>query len=188
MTKRKIVIGITGASGSIYAQRILDFFENNKIKNLQIDIVMSDVAKSVWQQELRNKKFEDYSFRLYKNSNFYAPFASGSAKYDTLIIIPCSMGTMGRIANGISNDLISRAADVMLKERKKLIIVPRESPINLIHIKNMETLMLAGADIIPAMPSFYSRPNSIEEAVDTVVHRVLQHADIEVDSYRWGGE
>jgi 4-hydroxy-3-polyprenylbenzoate decarboxylase len=98
------------------------------------------------------------------------------------------MGTMGRIANGISNDLISRAADVMLKERKKLIIVPRESPINLIHIKNMETLMLAGADIIPAMPSFYSRPNSIEEAVDTVVHRVLQHADIEVDSYRWGGE
>jgi len=170
MVKRNIVIGITGASGSIYAQRILDYFEANKSEHIHIDIVMSDVAKTVWQQELRNKTYEEYSFRLYKNSNFYAPFASGSAKYESLIIIPSSMGTIGRIANGISNDLISRAADVMLKERKKLIIVPRESPINLIHIKNMEKLILAGADIIPAMPSFF-----------------LQHADIEIDSYKWGG-
>ena len=188
MSKRKIVIGITGASGSIYAESLLKHLSKIDKSELQTDIVMSDVAKTVWQQELRNKDFENYDFRIYKNSNFYAPFASGSAGYDTMIIIPCSMGTLGRIAHGVSNDLISRAADVILKEKQNLIIVPRETPFNHIHIKNLETLSTAGVDIIPAMPSFCSRPQTIEEVINTVVHRVLQHAGFDVDTYRWGGE
>lgn len=188
MAKRKVVVGITGASGSIYAESLLNYLSKVDKNELQLDIVMSDVAKTVWQQELRNRNFENYDFRIYKNSNFYAPFASGSAGYDTMIIIPCSMGTLGRIAHGVSNDLISRAADVILKEKQKLIIVPRETPFNHIHIKNLEILSTAGVDIIPAMPSFYSRPKTIEEVINTVVHRVMQHAGFDVDAYRWGGE
>jgi 4-hydroxy-3-polyprenylbenzoate decarboxylase len=119
-------------------------------------------------------------------SDFMAPFASGSGQYDTMIIIPCSMGTLGRIASGISNDLISRAADVILKERRKLICVIRDTPYNLIHIRNMEAITLAGGIICPASPSFYSKPSTIEQAAATVVDRVLDLAGFDFKTFRWG--
>jgi 4-hydroxy-3-polyprenylbenzoate decarboxylase len=125
---------------------------------------------------------------MYTSQDFTAPFASGSGQYDTMIIIPCSMGTLGRIASGISNDLTGRAADVILKERRKLICVVRETPYNLIHIRNMETITLAGGIICPATPSFYSRPKTIEEVAATVVDRVLDLAGFDISTFRWGGK
>ncbi len=122
----------------------------------------------------------------FSKTDFMAPFASGSGDYDIMIIVPCSMGTLGRIAAGISDDLISRAADVVLKERRKLICVVRETPYNLIHLRNMETITLAGGIICPATPSFYSKPNTIEEVAATVIDRVLDLAGIKIDTYRWG--
>jgi 4-hydroxy-3-polyprenylbenzoate decarboxylase len=182
---RKIVIAITGASGSVYAKLLLD-----KIQRLQqlteIAIVMTDNARQVWETELGNEDYKNYSFRQFGTNDFNAPFASGSGQYDTMIIIPCSMGTLGRIAGGISNDLISRAADVILKERRKLICVIRDTPYNLIHIRNMETVTLAGGIICPASPSFYSKPSSIEQAAATVVDRVLDLSGFEIKTFRWG--
>ncbi|MEN9951297.1 MAG: hypothetical protein RLY85_2049, partial [Bacteroidota bacterium] len=125
---------------------------------------------------------------IYSKNDFNAPFASGSGQYDTMIIAPCSMGTLGRIASGISNDLITRAADVILKERRKLICVARETPYNLVQIRNMETITLAGGIICPATPSFYSKPKTIEEAVATVTDRVLDLAGFDVKSFRWGNQ
>jgi 4-hydroxy-3-polyprenylbenzoate decarboxylase len=151
---------------------------------------MTTNAKLVWQTELnddpdsyRDKK---YPFKFFDTADFLAPFASGSGQYDTMIIIPCSMGTLGRIASGISNDLITRAADVVLKERRKLICVPRDTPYNLIHVRNMETIILAGGIICPASPSFYSKPSTIEEAAATVVDRVLDLAGFDIKTFRWG--
>ncbi|MFZ9588696.1 MAG: UbiX family flavin prenyltransferase, partial [Chitinophagaceae bacterium] len=123
---------------------------------------------------------------VYNKHDFSAPFASGSGRFDTMIIIPCSMGTLGRIASGASNNLITRAADVILKEKRKLICVARETPYNLIHIRNMETITLAGGIICPATPSFYSQPKTIEEVASTVVDRVLDLACFEIKSFRWG--
>lgn len=183
-TKRKIIIAITGASGSIYAKILLDFLSNRQ--DIEVGVVMSDNAKTVWNHELDNTDFNNYSFPFYDKNDFNAPFASGSAKYDTMIIIPCSMGTMGRIANGISNDLTTRAADVILKERRKLILVARETPYNLIHINNMKTITEAGGIICPATPSFYSKPATIEEVARTVVDRVIDLMGLENESYRWG--
>ncbi len=183
-TKRKIVISITGASGSIYAKLLLDFL--SKQQNIEVGVVMSDNAKTVWNHELENTNFNNYNFKFYDKNDFNAPFASGSAKYDTMIIIPCSMGTMGRIAAGISNDLTTRAADVMLKERRKLILVARETPYNLIHLNNMKTITEAGGIICPATPSFYSKPSTIEEVAKTVVDRVIDLMGLENESYRWG--
>lgn len=182
----KIVVAITGASGAIYAERLLKKLEVLKDQYERVDLVFSSVAQGVWRHELGSASYEQLPFKVYKNDNFYAPFASGSAGYNKMIVIPCTMGTAGRIASGVSQDLIGRAADVILKERKELILVTRESPLNLIHLRNMETLTLAGASIIPASPSFYSKPQSIEEVVDTVVDRVLQHAGFEFDHYKWG--
>jgi 4-hydroxy-3-polyprenylbenzoate decarboxylase len=147
---------------------------------------MSKNAKDVWETELGNQSYTNYPFSFYEKQDFYAPFASGSAQYNTMIVVPCSMGTMGRIAAGISDDLLTRAADVILKERRKLILVARETPYNLIHIKNMETITLAGGIICPATPSFYSKPTTIEEVAATVVDRVLDLAGIDLKSYRWG--
>lgn len=184
--KNKLIIAITGASGSIYAKGILDKLEQHPDQYEAVGIVMSKNAKDVWETELGNQSYKDYSFPFYEKQDFFAPFASGSAQFNTMIVVPCSMGTMGRIAAGISDDLLTRAADVILKERRKLILVARETPYNLIHIKNMETITLAGGIICPATPSFYSKPTTIEEVAATVVDRVLDLAGIQVKSYRWG--
>jgi len=186
--KKKIVVAITGASGSIYAQTLIDRLKEKDIQNQvdKINIVLSSNAKDVWKHELGDFNEEKIPFKIFDKNNFNAPFASGSAGFDTMIICPCSMGTLGRIAQGISNDLISRAADVILKERRKLILVTRETPLNLIHINNMKTITEAGGIICPATPSFYSKPQTINEVVQTVIDRVLNLAGIEIDSYKWG--
>ena len=183
---QKIVVAVTGASGSIYAKVLLEKLLklNNQIGELSL--LMTTNAKSVWATELENNDYLNYNVKQYTQQDFDAPFASGSGQYQTMIIIPCSMGTLGRIAQGISNDLITRAADVILKERRKLICVARETPYNLIHIKNMETITLAGGIICPATPSFYSKPKTIEEVAATVVDRVIDLAGLQLDTYRWG--
>lgn len=185
MRKRKIIIAITGASGSIYAKLLLDNLQKMNDQIEKVAVVMSDNAKEVWRFELQHELYNDYAFDFYQKMDFNAPFASGSAKYDTMIIIPCSMGAMGRIAHGISNDLISRAADVILKERRKLILVARDTPLSLIHINNMKAITEAGGIICPAVPSFYSQPKTIEEVAQTVVSRVIDLAGLEQDTYRW---
>lgn len=186
---QRIVIAITGASGSIYARILLDKLVKLNNQWAELSVVMTDNAKSVWHTELGNHGYSNYpGIRFYEKNDFNAPFASGSGQYNTMIIIPCSMGTMGRIATGISNDLITRAADVILKERGKLICVARETPYNLVHIRNMETITLAGGIICPATPSFYSKPATIEALASTVVDRVLDLAGFSLESYRWGKE
>lgn len=180
------MIAVSGASGSIYAKVLMDKLAAMPDQWERIGVVLSDNAKTVWEFELDNSKYKDYSFEFYRKMDFNAPFASGSANYDTMIIVPCSMGTLGRIATGTSGDLVTRAADVMLKERRKLILVPRETPLNLIHIENMRQVTLAGGIICPASPSFYSRPADFEELAATVVDRVLHLAGFDLDSYSWG--
>lgn len=182
----KIAVAVTGASGSVYAKVLLDSLVKLQQQVKETGVVWSDNARTVWQHELGNEDYNNYPFKIWNKNDFMAPFASGSAGYDALIICPCSMGTAGRIAGGISNDLITRAADVMLKERRKLICVVRETPYNLVHLRNMTTITEAGGIICPATPSFYSKPQSIEEVAYTVIHRVLQLAGINADGYRWG--
>ncbi|PIQ16986.1 MAG: 3-octaprenyl-4-hydroxybenzoate carboxy-lyase [Flavobacteriales bacterium CG18_big_fil_WC_8_21_14_2_50_32_9] len=184
MNKRKIIVAVTGASGSIYAKLVLDFLALQQ--EIEVGVLFSDNAKIVWKHELENETYKNYSFSFYDKTDFNAPFASGSAKYDTMIVIPCSMGTLGRIAHGISNDLLTRAADVILKERRKLILVARETPYNLIHINNMKIVTEAGGIICPATPSFYSQPKTIEAVAKTVVDRVIDLIDLDNKSYRWG--
>lgn len=183
---QKIVVAVTGASGSIYADLLLTKLQQASPPPDALSVIFTDNAKQVWQTELDETGYLKYKSITVEKNDFTAPFASGSGQYNTMIIIPCSMGTLGRIAAGMSNDLISRSADVMLKERRKLILVIRDTPYNLIHIKNMETVTLAGGIICPATPSFYSRPKSIEEVAETVVDRVLDLAGIPVNTYRWG--
>lgn len=185
---KKVVIAISGASGSIYAKNILDKLLVAKNLWEELSVVMTENAKQVWKTELDNEAYTSYPVKFYTTMDFTAPFASGSGQYDTMIIIPCSMGTLGRIASGISNDLITRAADVILKERRKLICVVRDTPYNLIHIRNMETVTLAGGIICPATPSFYSRPETIEQVAATVVDRVLDLAGFNIKSFRWGNK
>ena len=185
---KKIAVAITGASGSIYAKLLLQSLARLQQQCAEVSVVMSSNAPFVWETELGTKDFDAFPFRYFDKTDFTAPFASGSAQYHALIVVPCSMGTLGRIAGGISNDLITRGADVMLKERKKLILVLRETPYNLVHIKNMETVTLAGGIICPATPSFYSRPQTLEAAAQTVVDRVLDLAGLQQNSYRWGGD
>ncbi len=186
MEEKKLVIALTGASGSVYAKLLLQKLTQIRDQFSEAGIVFSKNAKEIWEYELEDKSYFDFPFKVYEKNDFYAPFASGSAGFNTMIICPCSMGTLGRIAGGISDDLITRAADVILKEKGKLILVPREIPYNLIHIKNMETITLAGGIICPATPSFYTRPQSIEDLVSTVINRVLDLADFKIDSKRWG--
>ena len=185
---KKIAVAITGASGSIYAKLLLQKLAQLKDQLSELSIVMTDNARLVWQTELDDESHSSFDARYFSTKDFKAPFASGSAKYDALLIVPCSMGTLGRIAGGVSDDLISRAADVMLKERKTLICVVRDTPYNLIHIRNMETVTLAGGIICPASPSFYSKPQSLEEAAQTVVDRVIDLAGLKNESFRWGQE
>ena len=183
--KHKIIVGITGASGSIYAKVLLDQLVVLKDQIDAVGIVMSKNAKDVWEFELGNDNYKNYPFKYYEKNDFMAPFASGSAQYKTMIVAPCSMGTLARIATGVSNDLVTRAADVILKERRKLILINRDTPLNLIHINNMKTITEAGGIIMPASPSFYSKPNNFEELAATVINRVIDLADLKKDSYRW---
>jgi len=183
--KKKIIVAVTGASGAIYAKVLLEKLQLLKDQIETVGMVFSDNAKAVWEFELGNRDFENIPYTVYDKSNFMAPFASGSAKYDTMIVCPCSMGTLARIAQGISNDLTTRAADVILKERRKLILVTRDTPISLIHIENMKTITLAGGIIVPASPSFYSKPDSFDALAATVVDRVLDLAGVDNVTYRW---
>lgn len=186
--KHRIVVAVTGASGAIYARQLLQKLERAAAQTEQVAIVMTENAKTVWETELGTDDYKALPFKTYTQQDFMAPFASGSGRYDTMVICPCSMGTLGRIAGGISNDLITRAADVVLKERRKLICVVRETPYNVIHIKNMLTLTEAGGIICPATPSFYSVPKDMEEVAATVVDRVIDLIGIQQDTYRWGQE
>ena len=183
---QKIVVAVTGASGSIYAKVLLEKLTKLSNQIDELSLLMTTNAKEVWHTELEDESYKNIPVKQYDQQDFNAPFASGSGMYNTMIIIPCSMGTLGRIANGISNDLITRAADVILKERRQLICVARDTPYNLIHIRNMETITLAGGIICPATPSFYSKPKTIEEVAATVVDRVIDLAGLKQDSYRWG--
>jgi len=186
--KHKIVVAITGASGSIYARLLLDKLVQIKDQWSELSVVISNNAKTIWETEMGNKDYNNYPVHYYDKFDFNAPFASGSAQYNIMIIVPCSMGTLGRIASGVSDDLITRAADVTLKERRKLILVVRDTPYNLIHIKNMEIVTLAGGIICPATPSFYSKPATIDEVALTVVNRIIDLTGLESNSYRWGAK
>jgi flavin prenyltransferase len=183
--KQKIVLAIGGSSGSIYAKRLMQKLRS--IPNLTIGVVMSKNAIVNWELELGPFSTSDWSgFTFYESKDFFAPFASGSAQYGTMIICPSSMGLVGRIASGVSDDLTTRAADVILKEKRNLIIVPREAPYNLIHLRNMTTLAETGATICPATPSFYSKPQTLNEIADTVVDRILSLAGLQEPDYQWG--
>lgn len=184
--KHRIVVAVTGASGSIYARQLLNKLSALKGQIGQVAIVMTDNARTVWETELDDRGFEHLPFPVFTQHDFHAPFASGSGRFNTMIICPCSMGTLGRIANGISNDLITRAADVVLKERRRLICVLRDTPYNLVHIRNMQTVTEAGGIICPATPSFYSKPVTLEDVAATVVDRVIDLAGLEQDTFRWG--
>lgn len=171
----RILVAITGASGVLYAQRLLD---NLDARQHEVHVVMSNYAQTVIAQELPDGLRLAPGVKTHALKSMNAPFASGSNPFDAMVVIPCSMGTLGRIAHGYSEDVLLRAADVMLKERRKLILVPREAPLSLVHVKNFELLLLAGALLLPANPFFYTNPKSIEEVVDTVVARVLDHLGV----------
>ncbi len=184
---RKLVIAVGGSSGAIYTKVLFDRLKAMPDQWASVGVVMSDNAKFNWQFELGNEGYRNYPFDFYSKKDFMAPFASGSAQYETMIVCPCSMGQLGRISAGISDDLTTRAADVILKERRKLIMVTRDTPLSLIHINNMKIVTEAGGIICPACPSFYSKPKSFEELAATVVDRVLDLAGIGLESFRWGG-
>ncbi len=186
--KKRIVVGVGGASGAIYAKILLDKLVLLESQLAAVGVVLSENAKFNWQYELGDESYKNYPFSIYEANDFMAPFASGSAKYDTMIVCPCSMGLLGRIASGVSTNLITRAADVVLKERRTLLLVTRETPLSLIHINNMKTVTEAGGIICPAVPSFYSKPATMEALVATVVDRVLDLAGFDLESFRWGAE
>lgn len=182
---QKIVVAVTGASGSIYAKILL---ERLAALHSQIEaavLVVSEKGEEVCQFELGEKLKCPSIFKQYNPGDFFSPVASGSAGYTTMIVCPCSMGTLGRIAGGFSNDLITRAADVILKERARLILVPRETPFSLIHLNNMKSITEAGGIICPASPSFYSKPQSIDDLANTIVDRVLSLAGFQFERYQW---
>ncbi len=182
----RIVVAITGASGSLYAQRLLDHLDPAQH---EVQVVMSNYAHAVVAEELPGGLRLPVGVKAHGLKSMNVPFASGSNAFDAMVIIPCTMGTLGRIAHGFSEDVLLRTADVMLKEKKKLILVPRETPISLIHVKNFELLLLAGATLIPANPSYYTRPATVEAVVDTVVARVLDHLGLPQDLVaRWQEE
>ena len=186
--KHKIVIAITGASGSIYAKTLFDRLNQINEQIEELSIIMSKNAKFVWETELGNADYKKLPYKFYDKQDFTAPFASGSANFNIMIICPCSMGTLGRISSGISNDLTTRAADVILKERRQLILITRESPLSMIHINNMKVITESGGIICPASPSFYSNPTSFEDLARTVIDRSIQLAGLEIDSFNWGSK
>jgi 4-hydroxy-3-polyprenylbenzoate decarboxylase len=185
---RKIVVGITGASGSCYAYQLLKKLVSADICPDNIAVIPSVNGLKVFEYELGMAALVEVSkqFKVFDNSDFMTPFASGSSSFDTLIVAPCSMGTLARIASGAASDLISRTADVMLKERKRLILMTRETPLNSIHLENMLRVTNAGGIICPASPSFYSKPVDMESLISTVTERILSLAAIDCpDKYEW---
>lgn len=183
--KQKVVVAVTGASGAIYAKVLFQKLQKIADQVEEVGVVMSNNARDVWKYELGNTDYGSIPYKIYDKNDFNAPFASGSARFGTMVICPCSMGTMARIATGVSNDLTTRAADVVLKERRKLILIPRDTPYSLIHINNMKIITEAGGIICPASPSFYSNPKTFEELAATVVDRALDLAGFDIQSFRW---
>lgn len=186
----KLVVAISGASGSPYAKRLLGWFrahaQRGGSERHHVDVVLSQTAEQVFVHECGDRP-ADQGFAVYQGRDYSAPFASGSARYDAMVVIPASMSSIARIAHGISDDLLTRAADVMLKERRRLVLVPREAPYSAIHLQNMLEVTRAGAVVIPASPSFYGRPETLEQAIDSVLSRVLDHLGIDSDlAKRWG--
>jgi flavin prenyltransferase len=183
----KLVVAISGASGAPYAKRLLDFLARAApAHGVSVDLVFTQTGKQVWRQEIGAEP--SYPFRSWKNQDFTAPFASGSALYDGMVVVPCSAGALARIAHGVSVDLVGRAADVMLKERRRLVLVLRETPISLVHARAITQVIEAGAFVMPASPSFYSGPRTIEALVDTVVARVLDRLGLPNElMQRWEG-
>jgi 4-hydroxy-3-polyprenylbenzoate decarboxylase len=182
----KLVVAVGGASGSIYAKRLLEVLAASQARDVAVGLVFSSSGAEVWKHELGEVPV--YPFKRYGLRDFHAPFASGSAGWDAMVVIPCSTGGLARIAHGVSDDLIGRAADVMLKERRKLVLVVRETPLSTIHLENMLAVTRAGAVVLPAAPSFYSGPTTIEALLDTVVGRVLDHLGLPNQLMpRWGG-
>jgi 4-hydroxy-3-polyprenylbenzoate decarboxylase len=182
----KLVIAGTGASGAIYLQRLLDRLDP---RAHEIHLLLSAHARQVIAEEIDALRVPDGVIQHADGAGMHVPFVSGSARFDAMVIVPCSMGTLGRIASGTSESTMLRAADVFLKERRKLILVPRETPWSLIHARNAVTVIEAGAILLPASPSFYSRPADIAALVDTVANRILDHLGLPpADARRWGGE
>ncbi len=187
--RRKIVVGITGASGAPYAKRLLAYLTRRvrEVGDVEVGVCLSATAPEVWALECGGDLREHIELPVYGMRDYKAPFASGSAGWDAMAIVPCSMGTCARIAHGISDTLLTRAADVMIKERRSLVIVPRETPLSVIHLENLTALARVGATIMPAMPSFYGQPQGVDQLLDTVVGRVLDHLGLEHDLIkRWG--
>ena len=188
VTDKRIVLGVGGSSGSIYAKVLMDDLAGPlRAQWARVGVVMSDNAKYNWDLEIGGDGWRDYPFDYYDTRDFNAPFASGSARYDTVIVCPCSMGTLGRIAHGLSDDLLTRACDVALKERRRLILSPRDKPYSLLHLRNMVAVAEAGAIVSSCNPSFYSRPADFEALARTVTNRVLDLAGFDLSGiYRWG--
>lgn len=174
----KIIVAVTGASGSLYAHLLLRKLEELSGQIDEAGVIFSQAALPVWEYELPGVPYDSHPFKIYSPDNFFAPMASGSSGFNSMIVVPCTMGTLGRIASGEAGDLIARSADVILKERGRLILVTRESPLNLIHLKNMVRVTEAGGIICPANPSFYSHPGNIRELAETVVNRALRSAGL----------
>jgi 4-hydroxy-3-polyprenylbenzoate decarboxylase len=174
----KLVVAITGASGSLYAQRLLQLLHEDGPGAHEVHVALSSHAREVAQAEVGKLAIPE-GFHVHGDSSMQVPYVSGSARFDAMVVIPCSMGTLGRIAHGYSDSAIIRAADVFLKEKRKLILVPRETPWNLIQARNVVTVLEAGADVIPAIPSFYHRPVTVLDVVDTVVARILDHLGLD---------
>jgi 4-hydroxy-3-polyprenylbenzoate decarboxylase len=183
--KRKIVVGITGASGAPYARRLLELMREDPA--VELAVCASRTAPEVWSLECGGDLRESVGAPFWAATDYRAPFASGSAGWHAMVIVPCSMGTAARVAHGISDTLLTRAADVMLKERRTLVVVPRETPLGLVHLENLTQLARLGALVLPAMPSFYSKPATVDDALDTVVGRILDHLGLENRiTRRWG--
>jgi len=183
--KRKVVVGITGASGAPYARRLLSALRSRD--DVELAVCVSQTAPQVWALECGEDLRESVDVPIWGVRDFTAPFASGSARWQAMVIVPCSMGTAARIAHGISDTLLTRAADVMLKEKRALVVVPRETPLSLVHLENLLALARAGAVVLPAMPSFYGKPATLQDAVDTVVARIVDHLGLENTlAARWG--
>jgi 4-hydroxy-3-polyprenylbenzoate decarboxylase len=189
--EKNVVVAATGASGALYAKLLVERLCALRGQVGEVAVVLSDSGRDVFRHELGcsvDELLAALPVKVYDNASFCAPFASGSSNFGSMVVAPCSMGTLARIAAGVADNLICRAADVMLKERRRLVLLVREAPYNLIHLRNMAAAAEAGAIICPASPSFYSHPQTIDDLAMTVVNRAVSLAGVEVEAFRWGEE